>query len=58
MSGMGTAVASGTAKHFRVKDESNVIVFEGEICSTGALSFDNDVVVAGGAVVVNALKLA
>ena len=49
-----SADASGTAGHFRVKDSSPAIVFDGT-CGQGSgdLSFDNSVIVAGGTIAIS-----
>ncbi len=52
----GTADGSGQAGHFRVKDEDGKVVFQGAITTTGRggdLAFDNDIVVAGGMVMIS-----
>jgi protein-S-isoprenylcysteine O-methyltransferase Ste14 len=52
----GTAVASGSAGHFRLKDEGGNVVFQGNITELGGggeLTFDNNIIVAGGTVILN-----
>lgn len=49
---------SGTAGHFRVKDSNGNIVFDGT-CGQGSgdLSFDNNVIVAGGTIAITSLTV-
>ncbi|HTU23169.1 MAG TPA: hypothetical protein VMG10_34355 [Gemmataceae bacterium] len=50
----GTAVRSGSAGHFRVKDECGNVVFQGNITEPGGggeLTFDNNTIVSGGTVI-------
>ncbi len=54
----GTAEASGSAGHFRIKDETGQVVIQGNITEPnggGNLTFENAIIVAGGMVVVSSL---
>jgi hypothetical protein len=56
VSASGTADASGTAGHFRVKDDGGVVLFQGSITNVGEggdVMFDNTIIVAGGTVVIS-----
>lgn len=49
---------SGTAGHFRAKDSNGNIVFDGT-CGQGSgdLSFDNNVIVAGGTIAISSFSI-
>jgi hypothetical protein len=53
-----SADASGTAGHFRIKDSSPAILFDGT-CGQGSgdLSFDNSVIVAGGTIAISSFTV-
>lgn len=52
------ADASGTAGHFRIKDSSPAIIADGT-CGQGSgdLSFDNNVIVAGGTIAISSFTV-
>lgn len=52
------AAASGTAGHFRIKDNANAIMSDGTCgLGSGDLSFDNNVIVAGGTVAISSFTM-
>ncbi len=52
------ADASGTATQFRMKDFSNVVIADGTCgLGSGDLSFDNNVIVAGGTVAITSFSI-
>jgi len=50
------ADASGTAGHFRIKDSNDLVIMDGTCgLGSGDMSFDNNVIVAGGTIACTAM---